>query len=324
VSSGEITIVYVTHRPRPRFEWFADGLAAQLGEEAPELIVVDGLPSPERAEEMAAIVAGRFPFRHVAAKPNPVNGPARLTSSEYTAVSSARNTGVVHATGAYVVFADDLAVPMPGWWDQVRQAAEDEYVVAGAYQKHRGMEVSDGVLAGSCSDPSGIDTRWPQGSDSRPVPIGGGQLYGCSFGVPHDLLLEVNGQDEICNTIGGEDYQLGLRLEWAGAPILYSRRMLTVESEEGHDQAPVMLRIGQTLDEAAYMAKLAEFGVERRSTDGAFDNSHMVLDILYGARATASVGNYYDLAQLTEADLPATTERFPVCHWFDGKPLAEM
>jgi glycosyltransferase involved in cell wall biosynthesis len=324
LSSAEISIVYITYRQRPQFDWFADGLASQLGDDVPELVLVDGLHSPERAREMEAIVAGRLPFRHVAAKPNPVNGPDRLTRGEYRAASSARNTGVVHSSGPYVVFADDLAVPMPGWWEEVRRAAEEDYVVAGAYQKHHEMRVRNGLLLSSSSNGSGIDSRWARGSESHPVRIDGGNVYGCSFGVPRDLLLEVNGQDEICNVVGGEDYQLGLRLEWAGAPILYSRRMLTIESEEGHAREPAVRRIDRALDERAYMAKLAEFGVTRRHTEGNFDNSNMILDILYGTRTTESIGNYYDLAELTEADLPDTIERFPSRHWFDGREYREM
>ncbi len=324
MASEGITIAYVTHRPEPRFQWFADSLARQLGDDVPEVVLVDGLHTPERGDRMAEMVRDRFPFRHVPAKPTPFNGAHRVTEEEYMGMASARNTGVLYATDPYLVFVDDLAVLIPGWWDEVRRAAADGSVVAGAYQKHQQMVVRDGELLSSEAPQTGIDTRWDHGDDSRRVQIVGGQMYGCSFGAPRELLLEVNGLDEICDSVGGEDYQLGLRLEWAGAPIFYSRRMLTVEAQDLHRQEPVLIRMGKSLGSNDYMTKLAEFGVTRRSTDGPFDISHMILDILYGTRSVQSLGNYYALRELTEADLPGTVERFPSHHWFDGTALAEM
>jgi len=41
--------------------------------------------------------------------------------------------------------------------------------------------------------------------------------------------VELNGYDELCDPVGGEDYQLGLRIEFAGVPIFYCRAMLAVE-----------------------------------------------------------------------------------------------
>jgi hypothetical protein len=32
----------------------------------------------------------------------------------------------------------------------------------------------------------------------------------------------------------------------------------------------------------------------------------------------------YDLAELSEADLPSLLERFPETYWFDGTPLRDM
>jgi hypothetical protein len=322
---GGVSVVYVTHRAVPRFEWFADSLALQLDGDDLEVIFVDGLHSPERTAELVQAVRGRFPFRHLPPKPTPYNGPYRRTRNEYFAVASVRNSGVVYATNPYIVFVDDLSVLMPGWWREVREAARQGHVVAGAYQKHWEMVVEAGVLRRSRVEPSGVDSRWEQGDDRRLVGIGGGQLYGCSFGAPRAVLLEVNGLDELCDVIGGEDYHLGIRLEWTGVPIYYSRRMLTIESEEPHHQGqPLLWRRDWTLSPDGYMKRLSEFGVVRRSTGGRCDGSHMILDILYGTRSTRSIANYYALADLTEANILETTECFPREFWFDGRPLAEM
>jgi predicted GH43/DUF377 family glycosyl hydrolase len=212
---------------------------------------------------------------------------------------------------------------MPTWWQAAQDAAGQAYVVGGAYQKHWDMVVEDGVLVRSRLERSGIDSRWGQGDDSRVVRIGGGQLYGASFGAPRRLLVDVNGLDELCDSIGGEDVNLGIRLESAGAPIYYDRRMLTIESEELHRQGEPLLRVDPTAEPAAYMRKLGEFGVTRRAVEGRWDSSHMLLDIVYGTRSARALGNYYDLRDLTEATLLAVKDRFPQTFWFDGRPLAD-
>jgi hypothetical protein len=319
-----VSIVYATHRDDPAFQWFADGLANQISDEDVEVIVVDGQFCEGRTARFEEAVAGRFALRHVAAKPTPLNGPHRLTSIEYFAASSARNTGVVYASKPYVVFVDDASVPMPGWWSEVVEAARHQYLVGGAYQKHREMRVERGTLVSSRSEQSGIDTRWDLGDDRRVVPLPGQQLYGSSLGIPRVVLLEVNGFDELCDSIAGEDYQLGLRLENAGHRIFYSRRMLTIESEEHHAGGPILIRLNQTLPEREYMERLREFGVDRRTTDGPFDSTYMILDILYGRDQRASLGNPYKLSRLAPEQLAMLTEVFPQRYWFSGQALSEL
>ncbi len=324
-SNRGVSLVYLTYRSRPRFDWFIDSLSRQLRDDDDlELIFVDGLLSSERELELRRAVAGRFEYRHLAAKPSPYRGPHRLTSRDCFAAASARNTGIVYATKPYVVFVDDASVLMPGWLDEVRKAARGGYVVTGAYEKYWEMAVEDGILVAGRGEPQGRDVRWEQGDEERAVQIGGGQLYGCSCGAPRDLLVAVNGFDELCDPIGGEDWHLGLRLDWFGAPIYYDRAMLTIESEELHREGEPALRVDKAADAQFYMQRLLDFGVEERSSDGNYDSSHLVLDVLYGTHEVRSIGNYYDLAELNEANLLDTIARFPRYHWFDQQPLDEM
>ncbi len=323
-STAGIGIVYATHRPEPRLDWFVESLAAQLDDDELELVVVDGLFSAERMAQLDRVVGERFPLRHVPPKPSPYNGAHRRTRVDLFAAASARNTGVVHTRKPYLVFVDDCSVVSPGWLAAVREHAEEGRVVSGAYEKRREMVVERGAIVHSKLDQSGIDSRALLAEGGELVQIVGGQLYGASFGLPRALMLDVNGLDELCDPMGGEDYQLGIRLEWAGAPVFYDRRMLTVEAHtlERHGETP--RRLGRTLAPEAYLAKLAEFGISERSTDGEYDNSHMVLDILYGTRETQAIGNDYNLALLAPDDLPGLAAGLPDAYWFDGTPLEQL
>jgi GT2 family glycosyltransferase len=323
-SDGTISVVYTTHRREPHFEWFADALSEQIGRDAVEVVVVDGLYADDRTETFERAAAGRFRLIHAPAKPSPYNGPWRTTRGEYFAPASARNTGIVHASGRYTAFIDDLSLPMPLWWRAVCEAAREGYVVAGAYEKRRGMLVRDGRLLASRPDPDGRDTRWPQGRDGEPVQIGGGALYGCSFGAPRQLLLEVDGFDELCDAIGGEDGQLGFRIEHAGARLWYDRRMLTAESVEGHSGAPALARADKVAHPAIYMARLRELGVSERSVPGRWDCTHMIFDLVHGRRCVSSLGNYYRLRELDAGSLESLPACFPTHHWFDQQDLVEM
>jgi len=250
--------------------------------------------------------------------------PSRRTSRDFFSAASARNTGVVHATAPYLVFVDDLSVPMANWWAEVRAAAGSGEVVAGAYQKHFEMVVDAGVLISSRATPAGRDSRWDQGNDTSSVAIGGSQLFGSSFGAPRELLLELNGFDEMCDSIGGEDWHFGVRVEWTGAAIRYSRRMLTIESEELHHVGAPACRLDKTAPPSAYIRRLREFGVTDRQFEGQWDSSHMILDILFGTRTTQTHGNYYLLSALTPASFETTVQRFPRAHWFDHQPLSAL
>jgi hypothetical protein len=84
-----------------------------------------------------------------------------------------------------------------------------------------------------------------------------------------------------------------------------------------------------TLDDSAfdrdrYMACLAEFGVRERTFDGAWDCSHLCLDILYGTRSQRSLGNYYELRELTEDDFAGLPDAFPVSYWATGETIASL
>lgn len=262
----QITIAYVTSRLVPRWEWYADSIVAQTTPEQREniqFVFVDGhlwrrdtefvgfseialadvsYHEPERRRELEQVVAKRFDYLHVPPKPCAWQGPFRQTKNSWFCAANSRNTVFVVARTPYVTFVDDLSVLMPGWFNQVLHAAQDGYVVAGAYKKAKQLKVVNGLVESFEPYPPGIDSRWVNGSDGGVVPWRGSGLFGCSFGVPLEAALEVDGNDAACNGAGAEDTDFGLRLDRAGWAFFYNRNMLSLESEEDHHTEPALPR----------------------------------------------------------------------------------
>lgn len=256
-----LTIAYITGRTRPHWEWFVESLCAQLtGEQLKtvQVIFVDGklwydrvdreipaikLSHPfhhdaERRYDLEMVVRKRFDFLHIPPKPCLKQGPFRATSRDLFCASNTRNTAIIAASGDYLVCVDDLSVLMPGWMSQVLHAAHGGYCVCGAYKKVKELTVTpvkDEAPSVKYADyPTGVDSRWPRGSDSGIVPWHGTGLYGCSFGLPIEAALSIDGFEPAANGEGGEDFDAGIRIERSGVKIFYNRNMLTLESEEGH------------------------------------------------------------------------------------------
>lgn len=257
----KLSIIYVTGREIPRWQWFCDALVNQVPAELwpeIEIIFIDGclwakgaetfprlnadtipFASPayhnlDRIIELGAAANHRFPYRHIPPKPSALQGPFRQTKIDWFCASNTRNTGFIVAQAPYVVFIDDLTLPMPLWFNQVWHAATNGYVVAGMYKKVKELEVERGRLLSRTEFPDGIDSRWAHGSDLGIVPWHGAGIFGCSFGVPLSLALRCDGFEPACNGSGGEDYDFGIRLERAGGRVMLNRNMLTLESEEDH------------------------------------------------------------------------------------------
>lgn len=314
------TICYLTNRRNPRFDWFADSLLLQLNryEELykgalPQVVVIDSqLWHPPFEQRMAMVhkLRQHLHVTHLPPKPCIWQGPHRLTQRDYFAAANARNTAACVANYNYLVFVDDLSVLTGNWLNEAGHAATHNYVVCGAYKKVRNLQVENGEVKHCDEFEHGIDSRWGIGSNEGMRPIGGGQMFGCSFGVPLEDYLNVNGQDEICDAIGGEDYNFGIRLEKAGRKIWYNRNMLTLESEEAHHEEHPFIRIDKKTPD---------------NPDG-HDSSNVILNrTLKGGMWTQ--GNHFMLRQTRETVKSLQgfpTPKAPTTHWPDGQPLSEM
>lgn len=297
-----ITFVYTSCRKEPKFEWFVDSLYNQVIEEKfdiskIEIIMVDFEVQYDesRLQTMKNVVKDRFKFTHVPSMPSPWQGKNRLTSKNCFSASLARNTGICYASFDYVFFIDDLCVLEPGSFKYMVEYAEKKIIVAFGYKKVWDLEVENGIIVGKRETPGGTDFRLNQGDAFRK--IGGSQLYGYS-GSPLSVLLSVNGYDEICNSIGGEDYHYGMRIEKLSIPIYYSKHVMFNESENLADQGNVFLRRDPLISKEEYDALMKKYNIQYRwDPNGRTDISHLVLDMLTRNKSWTE-GNNYTLVDL--------------------------
>lgn len=248
----QYSVAYFTNRREPHFEWFVDAFMQQAKDDLKEtqLVLVDywltpghpHQPIPGRMERMDDLVDGRCYFLHIPPKPTSWQGAHRQTKHDWFAASNTRNTALIVADGKTFVGVDDLSVPLPGWWDQVRHSAAHGYLAMGAYKKVRQLTVERGQVLNYLDDGKGHDSRWGTGHDGGISTSTGAMLYGCNFALPLEAALRVDGFDEWCNRIGAEDYDFGMRVERAGVRAYYNRNMMTLESSEGHEIEPSFKR----------------------------------------------------------------------------------
>lgn len=332
----------MTHRRKTSIEWFFDSLHREVAGQTDEvqLVVVDywcqeldkSQAERKRVEDRRTEFKKKslIPFKHTPPKPSVWQGPHRLTKSDFFAPSNARNTALCFAEGEYIVFVDDLSVLMPGWFQEVEAAVKLGVVACGSYGKAlemdvvsgelrriRGMERSPTMLT-SESALAQLERDYPHGVDSRikhvagwePHPAGGTWMFGCSCAMPVAALLEIEGFDEDCDPMGGEDYCCGMMLERLGLKFQYRKRMMTIESEELHFQDVPFSRpikdANSPADASVRMLKWVQSGARRKGAN-------------YWGRGGLRV--------LRDEVLNGHT--FPVMHipendWRDGQPLSEM
>jgi len=295
-----LSFVYVTCRKEPKFEWFVDSLYNEClinnyNTNNIEIILVDFdlQYDKNRKEKFSIIVNQKFKLVHVCPKPSAVQGLYKVTKNNYFSASNARNTGVCYANYDYIVFVDDTSVMQVGSLKHIIEYSKQKIVVAFSYKKVVQLEIKQGNILSSVD--KSIDCRWDQGSDFRQ--IDGGQFYGYSAS-PLEIVLNVNGYDEICDTIGMEDVQYGLRLNKLNVKIYYTKNVLFLESEDFANQENKFLRIDTILNQNKYNELLKLYNVpKRRNVNGKTDVSNFILDLLERPKSWTE-GNNYNLKEL--------------------------
>ena len=243
-----LTIAYFTSRLDPKFEWFIYSLNRELkgNWDGIEILLIDYwyqhkqqfrtielMSKVNKLDNYEKIFSS---IRHITPKRSFCQGLHRFTKQEYFAASNARNTAFLYASHDYVVCVDDLSILTRGWIDQVRWAQEGNRVILGSYQKAKNLICdADGSYEYDTFAP-GIDSRLknPLIKDRTAHKVDGSWLFGCSFGLPLELALTVDGFDEACDMQGAEDYDFGIRLNRITSEIYYCPNMETIEDEDLH------------------------------------------------------------------------------------------
>lgn len=223
-SSGDAVSVTVCLCTRDRLHYVRtclDGLARQsVCVEAFEIIVVDSCSSPAVAGELAAIAA-RLPN-------------ARVVRADRPGLSVARNTGAAVASGEYLAYLDDDAIPAHDWIEQIRTAVAEA---------DRRPAVLGGRILPLWEEP--LPAWWPQRlrgvlsiiecegrGEYRSGDLPSGlEPYGANLIVERAALLAVGGFNEAVGRSGGnllsdEDVQLAWRLQNAGRSVRYDSRIV--------------------------------------------------------------------------------------------------
>ena len=329
-----LTVAYLTFRAQPRFAWFASSLERELrgmpdfDRAGLQVLVIDGRHSHREA------LAATFPVEHRPPKPTVWQGPHRLTQRDYFCAANARNTAFAFTLHGHVAFVDDLSVLLPGWLKAHVHAAEHEYVLCGTTCKRKGIVVGeDGTIEGYEDFPPGTDSRMKFLPDDSLIPCGGGWLYGGTFSVPLEHALRVNGQDEIHDTIGGEDYDFGERLHRAGSKVFISRTCGTLEDEDGHHAESPMVRLDKPWPPSSDRSPRVRTpnawsdGAIPNSADGPYSSNYLFNRLRRDTDRSWTIGNDFDLRALRARVLagdPFPVPTSPTTHWVDGQPLAEM
>jgi hypothetical protein len=330
-----LTIAYFTSRKNPAIHWFFDSLRRETSNNFTEItvLVIDFWMQPlphlnwtsENVEDRRVEIRGTFlsfmpadsfqefhtRFVHVAPKSCVWQGVDKLTKVDWFAASNARNTAVCLAPDGWIAFVDDVSVLLPGWLKHVRfaMAGDQKTVTLGAYRKVKDLVVEDGKIVSFTDHPGGHDNRFAHGKDDEGLICGGNWLYGCSLAAPVQAFLDINGWPEAwCDGLSFEDCIAGCMLEKKGYTFRYVRSMMTFESEEMHNQLPVMKR--------------SDYGVSPN------DKSHAVLHM-------AKAGNGWHPNYFGEEGIAGLRRRvlagdkFPIVQcpeheWFTATPLCDL
>lgn len=136
--------------------------------------------------------------------------PFRLISTEQRGLSSARNTGMLAATGEIVAYTDDDARPDPHWLQYLAHSFK-KYGFAGVGGPNI-APAGDGLVADAVANaPGGPVHVLLSDRVAEHIP-------GCNMAFRHDVLQQVAGCDPIYRT-AGDDVDLCWRVQQAGGTI---------------------------------------------------------------------------------------------------------
>lgn len=206
----KITVVLVTKRLRPHFEWALESLKRQTFKDF-EYIIVDSLHG-ERKEKVKDLVKKldiTFPVLHIPDKPSRWRGIR-------PAICNARNTALIFSNGQYIVHHDDCCKMYEDWLEGHILWLDKGYIVAGNWMSYQGIDNDGKGIIGT--------SGWEYRSTivKSPQVVTGGWLYGANMSFSVNTALDINGFDEeLDGEMGQDDISFGIRAERKGYKIMY-------------------------------------------------------------------------------------------------------
>lgn len=240
----QLTICYFTCRKNPYIQWFFRSLNRELKGDWKNIniIIVDYLyqynPDERLNEFKQYYEKYNANVKHIAPKPCAVQGKYRVTNKNYFAASNSRNTAFIHCETPYIACIDDLSVIKEGWLEVVLWGMKNNYVLYGSYSKVNNLQcdIDGNYTFDTDITNKGLDSRYKDQyiNNNFANRVAGSWLFGCSFAMPLELALKIDGFDETCDTISSEDSDFGIRLGRVTNNIYYSKQMFTYEDDLLH------------------------------------------------------------------------------------------
>jgi len=319
-----VSVNMCTIRPKPRFRLMLDSLEKQTFRDF-EYIICDGLYN-KRKDEMEKLFRNySFPIVYVKDKPWFHNEEEKVGTRP--GLSSARNTGVIHARGELIAWHDDNTF-LPNDWVSRHVKAFN-----GGFDGMAGLDhgvYSPGALESYLAD------RYPQyvfegktinsnrcgpcqtedkpcihvekiGSnklikdyrgdydgekimDYNVLPVG--WLYGANMSIRTKYILKINGfPEEFCGQMGSEDSFTTICLQRAGAKLVLDKESFVIHiSDEHHLGLNTMFQFKNK---------------ETMLMDGKmhFSNEKYVQDLLFNEPTRFKNNPLFDLSKLRDQKL---------------------
>ncbi|MFT7670237.1 MAG: GT2 family glycosyltransferase [Planctomycetota bacterium] len=269
----EVSVIVATHdRPRELVQLVERLKEQDLAPELFEVIIVDDA-SAQPARDVLANVASPF-YR-------------KVITQRAAGPGAARNRGIEHARGEIVVFLNDDAVPAT---DNLRRHLESH---RSRSEPHSAMGTFS-LLPELVVDSFTEYTETSRALFAQPFKRNGEFYSGLSLcsgnlSVPRSCLESVGGFDEAFPYAGGEDCELGLRLERElGMRVLFDA---SIRSEHDHHlNVEGFLRRMRVIGWAAYR----------------IESKHGDVGLVSGRPADEA--GWIEMQQLVESEVPLATE----------------
>jgi hypothetical protein len=311
-----LALGYITGRRNPKWEWYFDAIRSQNRKRVTQIIVIDYYAQvcddwtqtdvEKRQEYLFDSAGDLWPLvKWSSPKPTIWQGPHRVTRGNHWAMSNARNTAICLCKADWLSLSDDRCALSPMWMAGIKRAIAHNYIMFGAYEKHHGLRVHNGVAVASDKHVAS-DNRLAV-SKGKIAVANGAWGYGCTLAAPLTWLLDAGGYPEKADGLSFEDVLASMVWHRRKYPMRYDPMSMVIQ-----DRTP------SELDAPFIRNDKGEIGTPR-------DKSHAALEVI-GAKDKCE--NEFDLREERERVLRGEPWRIPdrtdPRDWFDGSRISDL